>query len=295
MIIQKFFKDSQEKVLITHGNCSDGFGAAWAVWKEYGDTVKYHHATHSDEPLLYKDKTILFTDFAYEADVMRHLGKHNDVFVIDHHIYAMENLKDFPNTLFDMSKSGAVLAWESLYPDVPVPLLLKYVEDRDLRNFKLPYTHEVLSVLDTIPQTFKNWSLFSNVLDNNFAGVVEKGKALKSQFDVILNKIIQEAQPVYIDGHQGLVVNANWDFASYAADKLSEKAEFGMAWFMNKEGLVKCSFRSSHGLNVNNLAQTLGGGGHAFCAGATLTLEKLNEVLEKKEPELSYRRRLRAR
>lgn len=290
MIIQNFFKNSQEKVLITHGNCSDGFGAAWAVWKEYGDSVQYHYATHSDEPLLYKNKTILFTDFAYEVDVMHHLDKSNDVFVIDHHIYAMENLKGFKNAFFDMSKSGAVLAWESLYPETPVPLLLKYVEDRDLRNFKLPYTHEVLSVLDTIPATFKNWSLFSNVLENNFEAVVEKGRTLKSQFDILLSKIITEAQPIFIDGHHGLVVNASWDFASYAADKLSEKAEFGMAWFMNKEGLIKCSFRSSHGLNVNNLAQTLGGGGHAFCSGATLTLDKLNEVLEKKESQLSNRR-----
>ncbi len=296
MIIQNFFNNSEEKILISHGNCSDGFGAAWAIWKEYGDSVRYHFATHSDAPYLYKNKAILFLDFAYERKIMDVLDKTNKLLVIDHHSYSVEDLKGFKNAILDMKKSGAVLAWEHLYPNIEVPTILKYVQDRDLRKFELPYSHEVLSVLDTIPKTFKNWELFSLSLDKDFSSIVEKGKILKNQFNNILNGIIKEARPVNIDGYNGLVVNANWEFASYAADKLSEKADFGIAWFIDKSGQAKCSFRSSNGLNVNNLAAIYGGGGHDHSAGATISLDTLTRMLnnedallEKSHPKIKIR------
>lgn len=141
MIIQNFFNNSEEKILISHGNCSDGFGAAWAIWKEYGDSVRYHFATHSDAPYLYKNKAILFLDFAYERKIMDVLDKTNKLLVIDHHSYSVEDLKGFKNAILDMKKSGAVLAWEHLYPNIEVPTILKYVQDRDLRKFELPYSH----------------------------------------------------------------------------------------------------------------------------------------------------------
>ena len=99
-----------------------------------------------------------------------------------------------------------------------------------------------------------------------------------------------------IDGYNGLVVNANWEFASYAADKLSEKADFGIAWFIDKSGQAKCSFRSSNGLNVNNLAAIYGGGGHDHSAGATISLDTLTRMLnnedallEKSHPKIKIR------
>lgn len=283
MIIQNFFKDSKEKVLISHGNCSDGFGAAWAIWKEYGDNLTYHFSTHSNTPYLYKEKSILFLDFAYDRKIMDLLDKNNKVLVIDHHYDTVKDLNGFKNAILDMSKSGAILAWESLYPKKEAPLILKYVQDRDLRKFELPYVHEVLSVLDTIPKTFKNWDSFSIILEKDFPSIVEKGKILRHQFLNILNGIIKEAQPININGYEGLAVNANWEFASYAADKLSEKADFGLAWFMDKSGMVKCSFRSSNGLNISNIAALYGGGGHEFSAGATITLVKLFEILKNEE------------
>lgn len=296
MIIQNFFNNSEEKILISHGNCSDGFGAAWAIWKEYGDDVKYHFSTHSDAPYLYKNKSILFLDFAYERKIMDVLDKTNKVLVIDHHYYSVDNLKGFKNAIIDLSKSGSVLAWENLYPNKEAPKILKYVQDRDLRKFELPYSQEVLSVLDTIPKKFKNWELFSLMLEKDFPSIVEKGKILKHQFNNILNGIIKEARPVNIDGYNGLVVNTSWEFASYAAEKLSEKSDFAIAWYVDKSGMAKCSFRSSNGLNVNNLASIYGGGGHEHSAGATITLNTLlrminNEdaLLEKNSPRIKIR------
>ena len=35
---------------IYHANCDDGFGAAYAVWKAYGDAVKFHPGIYQAEP-----------------------------------------------------------------------------------------------------------------------------------------------------------------------------------------------------------------------------------------------------
>ena len=33
-------------VCIYHSPCQDGFGAAWAVWRRYGDAVRYVPGVH---------------------------------------------------------------------------------------------------------------------------------------------------------------------------------------------------------------------------------------------------------
>lgn len=293
-MINKFYNEGakKDKILITHGQCSDGFGAAWSIWKKYGNEINYYFVTHNEKPMDFKNKKILFTDFAYEREDMINLSKKNDVFVIDHHIYALNDLKGLDNTFFDMSKSGAVLAWENTFPDVKVPLLLKYVEDRDLVKYEMPYSLEILSVLDTIPKDFESWNYFEKELENNFEEVLQEGIFLRRKFEQTLNDITKNPLLINIDGNVGLAVNAgSWDFSSYAAEKISENADFGMSWFKNKEGDIKCSFRSKNGFDVNKLAQKIGGGGHKNSAGATINEKKLSEILNssKKSNKLIYK------
>ena len=59
--------------------------------------------------------------------------------VIDHHKTAQKELCDIPKKyqIFNMNKSGAVLAWEYFFPDEEVPLLFLYIQDRDIWTKKL--------------------------------------------------------------------------------------------------------------------------------------------------------------
>ena len=51
-------------IVIYHGECSDGFGGAWAAWKKFGETVDYIGAHHGDEPPVgLVGKEIYFIDF----------------------------------------------------------------------------------------------------------------------------------------------------------------------------------------------------------------------------------------
>jgi len=48
-----------------------------------------------------------------------------------------------------MQHSGAVLAWQYFMPNEPVPDLLRYVEDQDLWNWKLPHSDAVNAAIAT--------------------------------------------------------------------------------------------------------------------------------------------------
>ena len=58
----------------------------------------------------------------------------NKIIVIDNHESAKKNLQDIEDKykIFDMTHSGVVLAWNYFYPEETIPLLYKYVEDRDI-------------------------------------------------------------------------------------------------------------------------------------------------------------------
>ena len=48
-----------------------------------------------------------------------------------------------------------------------------------------------------------------------------------------------------------------------------ETAEVGILLREREDGVFKCSFRSANDVNVSQICQTLGGGGHAKAAGCT--------------------------
>src|SRR4051812_24188799 len=112
--------------VLYHGGCADGFGAAYAAWKKFGADAAYtaaHYGAHL--PDLENYNHIYVLDFSYPRDVLeawRQDGK--AVQVIDHHRTAQEALAGLDYAIFDMDKSGAVLAWEFFHPAEAVPQLL---------------------------------------------------------------------------------------------------------------------------------------------------------------------------
>lgn len=276
-------------LVIFHANCSDGFGAKYACMKKWGTTPLYIPQQHTKEMTIddikfdYKDKNILFTDFAFDNKEIMHeiRSQAKSIFIIDHHLTAIENLKDFNDVAyFDINKAACRLTWESLFPDMEIPLILKYVEDRDLRSWKLPYTEEVLSVLDTLPKDVISWDAFNQSLENSFEEIISKGENIKLLFNSYLQTMLLQKKDIQIAGYKGAIVNTSWEFSAYAADLLADKYDFGLAWFLNNEGLVKCSFRSKNGVNVKKIAALFGGGGHADNAGCTISLRELENIIK---------------
>lgn len=286
-------KNKNKKVLlISHGNCSDGFGAAWAVWKNCNKdyNIEYKFMKHGDKLNFeeIKNKAILFTDFVLDRATMSRISQSNPVFIVDHHIDAKNDLEGFKNSIIDITQAASVLAWKNTSNE-PVPALLKFVEDRDLQMYKLPFSNEILQVLSTVKKDFEEWNDFHERLNENISEVIENGRVLKRQYKKYLNDIISNAQDIEILGNKGKIVNANWEFASDAAEELAKGGDFAISWFAEKDGTIRTSWRSVPGskLKVNWLAGFYGGGGHEHSAGAHINIEDLKSILNSENPKLT--------
>lgn len=85
-------------ICIYHANCADGFTAAWAVWKRFGDNVEFFPGVHGQNPPDVKNKRVIIVDFSYKPAVLKEMAKHAKSFLIlDHHKSAVEEMKAFKN------------------------------------------------------------------------------------------------------------------------------------------------------------------------------------------------------
>ena len=148
-------------------DCPDGIAAAWVAKKKYPDAeligFTYDQVDSWFEKIpASKGDDIVIVDFSFPGSIIRQWLDHGvSVELIDHHVTAMNDLKDFANSIkngtpghyiqeFDLEECGATLAWKKFFPDVEMPYWLHHIRDRDLWNFELPdtpYVHEALSQL----------------------------------------------------------------------------------------------------------------------------------------------------
>src|SRR5690606_41680261 len=69
---------------VFHGNCDDGFGAAWAIWKRWPD-VEFVPGVYGKPLPDVKGRNVLFVDFSAPDDVMvKASGEALSVVVVDH-------------------------------------------------------------------------------------------------------------------------------------------------------------------------------------------------------------------
>ena len=166
---------------IYHGNCADGFGAAWAVRKALGD-IDFHPGVYQDPPPDVTGRDVLMVDFSYKRPVLEEMiQKARTILILDHHKTAAEDLAGLPppldgpydasgmyewakqcngpplHALFDMERSGAGITWDYFFPDTPRPRLIDHIEDRDLWRFNLPGTRQIQAAVFSYPYDFEVW------------------------------------------------------------------------------------------------------------------------------------------
>ena len=114
--------------VIYHADCTDGFGAAYSAWKCLGNRAEYHACKHGTPPPDVKGKVVAILDFSFNnATTKKMIEEAEGLIVIDHHKSAMVELHDISNTHFDMTKSGAMLAWEFFHPGKEPPKFISYL------------------------------------------------------------------------------------------------------------------------------------------------------------------------
>ena len=154
---------SSVDLVLYHDNCNDGFGAAYAAWKLLGNRAEYIACSHGDPPPDVKGKKVVILDFSYSNQVTKKLiADAEDLWVIDHHKSAMVELHDISSTHFDMTKSGAMLAWDFFHPGKESPKFIQYIQDRDLWKWELPYSKEFSAAFDMVPWEFHEYEKFED-------------------------------------------------------------------------------------------------------------------------------------
>ena len=256
--------------VIYHGNCTDGFTAAWVAWTEYGDAAEYIPAQYGDEPPDVVGHDVLILDFSYPRDVLERLhAAANTLLVLDHHKTAEESLRGLPFAQFDMDRSGAGMAWDELRGG-PRPSLVDYVEDRDLWRWRLPQSREISAYISSWPREFGNWEIINRVLTaDSMVASVAGGAVLRCTDRYVDGRCANPPPLAIIGGHEVPCLNSTHAISELAG-KLAEAHLFAACWFQRDDGKFVYSLRSRGDFDVSAVAKQYGGGGHKGAAGFTV-------------------------
>jgi oligoribonuclease NrnB/cAMP/cGMP phosphodiesterase (DHH superfamily) len=258
--------------VIYHGDCFDGFTAAWACWRTLGDSAEYMPMGYGTVPNLaqFDGRNVYIVDFSFARPVILELKERaRSLLVLDHHKTAEADLAGLDFCVFDMSRSGAGIAWD-IVSQTPRPWLIDYVEDRDLWRFALPHSKEVNARIGVEPQAFENWD---RLADMSIDRAREEGSGALLQIDAYVRAMVPQAAICVLGGHTVPVVNAPFVSTSELVGELATKNDglpFAAGFFIRSDGKAQYSLRSRGDFDVSTVAKQFGGGGHRNAAGFTV-------------------------
>ena len=248
---------SSVDLVIYHKGCTDGFGSAWAAWKLLGDRAEYHAAKYGEPAPDVKGKNVVVLDFSYDnATTKKLIQEAKGFLVIDHHKTAMVELHDVSCTHF--------------HPGKEPPRLIKFIEDRDLWKWEIPYSKEFSAAFDMVKFSFEDFDKYLD--DSAVDDAQEQGAYILAYSKTVISKIAKKASSRKLGGKDVLVVNSpHWMSEIGAA--LAPKCDFAVIWYYDHDARqVKISLRAHHDdSDVSEVAKRWGGGGHRKAAGFVLT------------------------
>jgi uncharacterized protein len=269
-----------------HNNCPDGFGSALAAYLKFGDRSEYIGVKHQeDPPAMEPGSEVYILDFSYPRPVMESLlAQHTKVITLDHHKTAQEALLGLRGALFDMHRSGAMISWEYFHPDREIPDLFRYIQDRDLWNWKLANTKEVTAGLQLLPQEFDRW--IDLLTPEGLARLQQDGttlvryqtKEIKGMLKhVYLDNLPPHQAPTgeWITGKLVPTINcSNYDIVSELCHTMLEEYPDDpvvASWLRGKSN-ISYSLRSQPDFDCSVIAKLYGGGGHKNSAGFKIAI-----------------------
>jgi oligoribonuclease NrnB/cAMP/cGMP phosphodiesterase (DHH superfamily) len=290
------------KVLcIWHGNCQDGFGAAWSVRHALGDDVEFHPGVYQDAPPDVAGRDVLMVDFAYKRPVLDRLAASAaTLLILDHHKSAAEDLAGFPapgsvynpaemlsyqrennapvavHALFDMERSGAGLTWDYLHPTEPRPVLIDHIEDRDLWQFKLDGTRAISALIFSHPYDFKTWDwlVARAELGLSYQEMLNEGEAIERKHHQDIDNLLPVVRREMVIGSIRMPVAClPLTLTSDAGHRMaSEAAGVAACYWDTPDGRVFSLRSTDIGPDVSLIATGYGGGGHRAAAGFRMPL-----------------------
>jgi oligoribonuclease NrnB/cAMP/cGMP phosphodiesterase (DHH superfamily) len=261
-------------VVIYHKRCEDGFGAAYAAWKKFGDSAFYLPAGYGDDlPEGLEGKEVYILDFCYEIegamDRLANITK--KLVVLDHHASSRGLVENTPDHIYDASRSGATIAWTYFHPNIPMPRLMTYLEDGDLYRFALHETTDIFSYLVVQPYDFTVWDdLVKRLEDNTERQVILTRAAIYNEYFEKMSFIcVEAAKKVRFEGYECYfaTVLPSITMRSYVCHQLIVKLPpIALVVTAHPDGFG-VSIRGDGSVDVSKIAEKYGGGGHPNSSG----------------------------
>ena len=284
----------KKPLCIYHGNCADGFSAAWVLWKKFGpENIEFHAGSYGEDIPDVAGREVFMVDFSYPPEKLKQiLGLCDGLTILDHHKSAWEDFQKLRPTLpvyelsrlshvtFDMNHSGAILSWLYFFPDQPAPQMLLHVEDRDLWKFVYTNTREVSSNLFSFPYDFDIWNSFMNLTQMEITGkFAQEGRAIERKHLKDIKELLTVCcRRMKIGDYWVLAANLPYTMGSEAGGILALTEVFGAYYWDSAKGFREFGLRSiKGGVDVSAIAKLYGGGGHENAAGFHLTFEEAKE------------------
>lgn len=279
---------------IYHGNCADGFGAAWVVRRFFGDgNVDFHAGVYQDPPPDVLNRDVIMVDFSYKRHVLDEMAKSaNSILILDHHKTAADDLADydapaptwkehmaqvfvkdpmqwtfppFVRALFDMKRSGATMAWDYFFPDDAYIPLLKHIEDRDLWLFKLEGTREIQANIFSYPYDFEVWD---KLMETPPQVLRVEGEAIERKHHKDVAELVGVTKRrIIIGGYDVPVANLPYTLTSDAGHLMAKGEPFAACYWDTPDGRVMSLRSTDDGVDVSAVAKAYGGGGHRNASG----------------------------
>jgi oligoribonuclease NrnB/cAMP/cGMP phosphodiesterase (DHH superfamily) len=299
-------------IIYSHSHCPDGFVAAMIAKRRYPEAEVIfldHGADHTENLKKAEGKRVLMLDFSLrtreENDALAASAKL--LRILDHHKSAREVLEGASYATFDMTRSGAGLAWDYLfgYEDfrwgqwddplfigkelsAPRPWYVNYVEDRDLWNWKLENSREVCAYLGTLEFEFEKWE-FLDKIDPYTAFL--RGTGAKAHIDHYVREAVKQVQFGELDGNFVGVLNVPYlncseigmeiaKAAHIMANAITSAGSYSLTWFERGDGIIQFSLRSIGSFDVSAVAKKYGGGGHLNAAGFQVSLAEGRRLVD---------------
>lgn len=284
-----------------HKNCMDGLFAAYAIYHRHGYMFNYIAVQYNkqipqeilDDPFV---GDIVIVDYSYPRETLETIrGFAKRLYVLDHHATAENELKGLDYCKFENNKSGAVMAYEWVYPGLPVPPLFEYVQDRDLWRWLLPDSKAIneglRNELDFKDDVINNFHKISDILCREFGFLKSNGETIIKYRNSLIDELVGHLfiKIAKIGGFEynfgminGGLHSLNSDVGNTALLK-DQSLDFVMIYSINElvyvslRGLDRVTKKEAKIVDCGELAKLKGGGGHKNAAG--FKIKSINNLI----------------
>lgn len=277
-------------------------------------TWDFYPGVYGETPPDVTGKHVVLVDFSYKPEVLEQMAKTaKSILLLDHHKSAYEAMKNYSQpegqlyfdmsnsvdfcwdhhmqniyqdrcegvwkaivyAVFDMNKSGAMIAWEFFHrhkTDIAAtpPRLIRHIEDRDLWRFELEGTREISAAVFSYPYDFEVWD---ELMQRSTRELIAEGKVIERKHFKDIKELLHKCQRrMVIGGIDVPVANLPYTMSSDAGHIMGVGEPFAACYMDMTQGRVFSLRSPENGQDVALIAAKYGGGGHKHAAGFTVPI-----------------------